>query len=95
MQIKVWEGASPLVLCQEAQGYEAGAGHLPGKRTPKPHQMQIKMWEVLCQDDQRRRYEPKSISPALSIACTRLCTFNLRRIADTWAFTVVSAISRV
>jgi len=48
MQIKVWEGASPLVLCQEAQGYEAGAGHLPGKRTPKSHQIQINLWEGAC-----------------------------------------------
>jgi CheY-like chemotaxis protein len=42
-----------------------------------------------------RKYDPKSISPALRIACTRLCTLSLRRIAETWAFTVVSAISRV
>ena len=44
---------------------------------------------------QRRRYEPKSMSPALRIACTRLCTLSLRRMAETWALTVVSAISRV
>ncbi len=43
---------------------------------------------------QRRKYALKSTSLADKIACTRLCTFNLRRIADTCAFTVVSAMSR-
>ena len=44
---------------------------------------------------QRRKYDPKSMSPALRIACTRLCTLSLRKIAETCALTVVSAISRV
>ncbi|SEP68903.1 hypothetical protein SAMN03159444_00400 [Pseudomonas sp. NFACC02] len=42
-----------------------------------------------------RRYAAKSMSPALRIACTRLCTLSLRKIAETCAFTVVSAMARL